>query len=115
MSHGYIIEIKEREDPEGNLFIEIPPILLNKLCGKEGDEVKFTTTPEGSIQVRKVKMETVELNFSDDELFKYMRLAHEMGMSLNELCAEALKGCHDSNNPHLADHPFDPLDHEQTK
>ena len=115
MSHGYIIEIKEREDPEGNLFFEIPPILLNKLDWQEGDEVKFTTTPEGSIQVRKVKMETEELDFDDDELFKYMQFAHRKGMSFNELCNEVLEDRLNSDNPHLADHPFNPLDHEQTK
>jgi len=115
MSETHIIEVKELEDSTGDLFIEIPPVLLNKLRWKEGDDVKFTTTPAGSIQIRKVKMETVELDFNDDELFKYMQFAHQKGISFNELCNEALKDHLNFDNPHLADHPFNPLGHEQTK
>jgi hypothetical protein len=115
MSDTHIIEVKELEDSTGDLFIEIPPVLLNKLYWKEGDDLKFTTTPAGSIQIRKVKMETVELDFDDDELFKYMQLAHKKGISFNELCNEALEDCLDSNNSHPADYPFNPAHHEQTK
>ena len=35
-------------------------------------------------------METVELDFDDEELFKYMQLAHEKNMSFNQLVEEAL-------------------------
>lgn len=111
----HIIEVKEAVTSNGELFIEIPPVVLNKLDWQKGDDVKFATTSAGSIQIRKVKTEAVELDFDDDELFKYMQFAHQKGMSFNELCNEALKDCLNSDNPHLADHPFNPLDHEQTK
>lgn len=39
----------------------------------------------------KVKCETIELDFDDEELLKYMMLAHEENITFNELCERALK------------------------
>jgi hypothetical protein len=61
-------------------------------------------------------MGVVELNFDDDELFKYMQLAHKKGISFNQLCNEAL-GDHLEADLDLdfANNSFEPIKHEQTK
>ncbi len=115
MAYKHQIEIQELDDGSGGALIEFPPVLLKKLGWKEGDDLKFERGENGSIQIRKIGLESVELDFDEEELFKYMQFAHEQGMSFNELCSEALEDCLASDNPHLADHPFDPLDHEQRK
>jgi bifunctional DNA-binding transcriptional regulator/antitoxin component of YhaV-PrlF toxin-antitoxin module len=58
---------------------------------KEGDDVKFTDNGKGCITIKKVKYETIELDFDDDELYKYMQLAHEKGMSFNEWVQHSLE------------------------
>jgi hypothetical protein len=35
-------------------------------------------------------METIELDFDDEELFKYMQIAHERNQSFNEFVTDAL-------------------------
>jgi len=91
MSESHTIEVLEVEDGSGDTYIEIPPVLLKKLNWKEGDDLKFLPQPNGSILVKKVNLETVELDFDDDELFKYMQRAHELGISFNQFCEQALE------------------------
>ena len=115
MEYKHQIEIKELDDGSGDALIELPPVLLKKLGWKEGDDLKFERGAGDTIQIRKISLESVELDFDEEELFKYMQFAHKKGISFNELCSEALEDCLASDNPHLADHPFNPLAHEQTK
>ncbi len=83
MSKTYEIEIQKDTETD-DLFFEIPPELLKNLDWKTGDDLKWEETDEG-VFVRKVKYETVELDFDDEEYFKFLRFAHENNMSFNEL------------------------------
>ena len=79
-----ITQIEIQENSDGELFFEIPPTLLEDLGWEEGDEVKFIDNKNGSFKIKKVKYETIELDFDDEELLRYMKLAHDKGMSFNE-------------------------------
>jgi bifunctional DNA-binding transcriptional regulator/antitoxin component of YhaV-PrlF toxin-antitoxin module len=83
-------EIILKETTEGNLFFTIPDEMLERLGWKEGDDLKFEDR-NGSVLIRKVKYKSVELEFDDEELLKYMKFAHEKGITFNELCEEAIK------------------------
>ena len=83
-------EIILKETTDGDLFFTIPDEMLNRLGWKEGDDLKFEDR-NGSVLIRKVKYESVELEFDDEELLKYMKFAHEKGITFNELCEEAIK------------------------
>jgi hypothetical protein len=91
MNNKSSIEIKELNDGSGDCYIEIPPDCLKKLDWKEDDDLRFIPQPNGTITIKRVKLESVELDFDDNELFKYMRLAHDRGQSFNELCENALE------------------------
>lgn len=48
-------EVITQEDPEtGDIFIPIPPILLEQLDWKEGDELQFDISKEGKMYVKKI-------------------------------------------------------------
>ena len=83
-------EIILKETTDGDLFFTIPDEMLNRLGWKEGDDLKFEDR-NGSVLIRKVKYESVELEFDDEELLKYMKFAHEKGITFNELCEQAIK------------------------
>jgi len=83
-------ELQIKENSEGDLYFNIPDNLLERLGWEEGDEIKFVEKDGGFI-LTKVKYETIELDFDDDELFKYMKLAHEKGMSFNEWVEDSLR------------------------
>lgn len=83
-------EIILKETTDGDLFFTIPDEMLNRLGWKEGDDLKFEDR-NGSVLIRKVKYESVELEFDDEQLLKYMKFAHEKGITFNELCEEAIK------------------------
>lgn len=83
-------EVILKETSNGDLFFTIPDEMLNRLGWKEGDDLKFEDR-NGSVLIRKVKYESVELEFDDEELLKYMKFAHEKGITFNELCEEAIK------------------------
>jgi bifunctional DNA-binding transcriptional regulator/antitoxin component of YhaV-PrlF toxin-antitoxin module len=74
----------------GDLFFTIPDDVLERLGWKEGDDLKFEER-KGSVLIRKVKYESVELEFDDEELLKYMKFAHESGITFNQLCEDAIK------------------------
>ena len=82
------IELKETTD--GDLFFTIPDEVLNRLGWKEGDDLKFTEK-NGSVLIQKINYESVELNFSKEELLKYMTYAHEKNITFNELCEKAIR------------------------
>ena len=86
-----ITQVEIQENTLGELFFEIPPALLEDLGWEEGDEVKFVDNKNGSFQIKKVKYETIELDFDDEELLKYMKSAHEKGMSFNEWVQHSLE------------------------
>ena len=83
-------EIELKETDNGELFFRIPEETLNRLGWKEGDDLKFEDR-NGSVLIRKVKYESVELEFDDEELLKYMKFAHESGITFNQLCEDAIK------------------------
>ena len=85
-----ITQIEIKENSSGELYFELPPALLEDLGWEEGDDVKFTDK-NGVFTINKVKYETIEVDFDDDELFKYMKHAHEKGMSFNEWIEDSLK------------------------
>jgi len=84
-------ELKVEENSTGELYFTIPPDLLARLGWEPGDEVKFveSSTTNGFLIQRK-KYETVELDFSDEELYKFMLAAHERGQSFNEFVESAI-------------------------
>ena len=52
-------EVITHEDPAtGDLILPIPPILLDKLGWKEGDELDFDIREDGSIMVKKVQLKS---------------------------------------------------------
>lgn len=83
-------QLQVSETAEGDLFFTIPDDLLDRLGWQEGDEVKFVEHGDGFI-IKKTRYETVELEFEEDELFKFMKAAHEHNMSFNELCETAVQ------------------------
>lgn len=83
-------EIILKETTDGDLYFNIPDEMLKRLGWKEGDDLKFEER-KGAVLIRKVKYESVELEFDDEELLKYMKLAHESGITFNQLCEDAIK------------------------
>lgn len=83
-------EVILKETTNGDLFFTIPDEMLERLGWKEGDDLKFEDR-NGSVLIRKVKYENIQLEFDDKELLKYMMIAHEKGITFNELCEEAIK------------------------
>jgi bifunctional DNA-binding transcriptional regulator/antitoxin component of YhaV-PrlF toxin-antitoxin module len=83
-------EIILKETTEGDLFFTIPDEVLERLGWKEGDDLKFEER-NGSVLIKKIKYETIELEFDDDELFKYMKYAHQSGITFNQLCEDAVR------------------------
>tara|TARA_B110000495_G_C23016031_1_gene601833 strand:- start:1921 stop:2223 length:303 start_codon:yes stop_codon:yes gene_type:complete len=89
MTKTYTVDIQKDKQTE-DLFVELPPELLENLGWKTGDDVKWEETKEGGFILKKVKYETIELDFDDGELFKYMQMAHDRNQSFNEFVADAL-------------------------
>ena len=91
-------ELQVKETADGDLFFTIPDEVLERLGWKEGDDLKFEER-NGSVLIRKVKYESVELEFDDEELLKYMMVAHEKGITFNQLCEDAIKARLDEIDP----------------
>ena len=83
-------ELQIKENSEGDLYFNIPDDVLERIGWKEGDEIKFVEQGSGFL-LKKVKYESVELNFDEDELLKYMTYAHEQDITFNQLCERAVK------------------------
>ena len=86
-----ISQIEIQDNSDGELFFEIPPALLEDLGWEEGDKVKFIPNENGTFTIKKAKYSTVKLDIDDDNLLRYMKYAHEKGMTFNELTTEAVK------------------------
>lgn len=89
MSNLYEIPIQKDSETD-ELFFELPDALLKNLGWKVGDDLKWEETETG-VLCRKIKYETVELDFEDEEYFKFLKFAHERNMSFNELVEESVK------------------------
>ena len=87
MSEKYTVEVQQVDES----FIEIPPELLEQLSWKEGDDIKFDVKKDCSIHLKKVNLESVKLDFDDDELLRIMVAAHDSGLSFNEFCHQAVE------------------------
>lgn len=83
-------ELKLKETDDGDLFFDIPNDVLDRLGWEEGDEIKFVDKDSGFL-LTKVKYESIELDFDEKDLLKYMMLAHERNITFNELCQNAIK------------------------
>ena len=79
-----------KETTDGDLCFTIPDEVLERLGWQEGDDLKFEER-NGSVLIRKVKYSNIELEFDDEELFKYMTCAHEQNITFNEFCERAIK------------------------
>ena len=88
MTKSYQLEVQKNEQDE--LFVELPSELIENLGWNTGDDVKWEETKDGGFRLKKVQYETVELDFDDEELFKYMQMAHDRNQSFNEFVADAL-------------------------
>ena len=84
-------EIELKETTEGDLYFNLPDDLMTELGWEEGDDLKFTDDKKGVVTIKKVKYETIELDFDDEELLKYMIHAHDQGMSFNEWVEHSLE------------------------
>ena len=85
-----ITELEVKENVDGELYFRLPDDLLDRLGWEVGDDLKFVPQDDAFI-IKKVKYETIELDFDDEELLKYMQFAHEKNITFNELCEEAIK------------------------
>jgi len=83
-------ELKLQETDDGDLFFNIPDDVLERLGWEEGDEIKFVDHYDGFL-LKKVKYESIELDFDEKDLLKYMMFAHERNMTFNELCENVIK------------------------
>ena len=83
-------ELKLQETEDGELFFNIPDDILDRLGWEEGDEIKFVEQ-DGGFLLTKVKYESIELDFDEKDLLKYMMFAHERNITFNELCQNAIK------------------------
>lgn len=90
MSTVYTIDIKHVEEGD-DLYMQIPDELMEDMGWEIGDDLKFIDHKDGSFRLRKVKYETIELEFDDEDLFKYMHAAHKKDITLNEFIAEAVE------------------------
>lgn len=90
-------ELQIKENSEGDLYFNIPDDVLERIGWKEGDEIKFVEQGSGFL-LKKVKYESIELEFDDEELLKYMMLAHEKNITFNQLCEYAIKAKLEDDN-----------------
>jgi len=88
LMNQYEVQLKETTD--GDLFFNIPDNILERLGWEEGDEIKFVEKDDGFL-LKKVRYESVELEFDNEELLKYMQCAHEQNITFNEFCELAIK------------------------
>lgn len=82
------LEVKENID--GELYFDLPDDLLNRLGWAEGDDIKFVEKDDGFL-IKKVKYESVELDFDKEDLLNYMTYAHNKNITFNELCEQSIK------------------------
>jgi bifunctional DNA-binding transcriptional regulator/antitoxin component of YhaV-PrlF toxin-antitoxin module len=82
-------ELKLQKTDDGELFFNIPDDVLARLGWEEGDEIKFVDHDDGFL-LKKVRYESVELDFDKEDLLNYMTYAHNHNITFNELCERAI-------------------------
>jgi hypothetical protein len=92
-----VTELEIKESFDGELYFRLPDDLLKRLGWEVGDDLKFIPQDQAFI-IKKVKYETIELDFDDEELLKYMTCAHEQNLSFNEFVEQAVKEKIKENN-----------------
>ena len=85
-----VTELEIKESFDGELYFRLPDDLLDRLGWEVGDDLKFIPQDDAFI-IKKVKYETIELDFDEEELAKYMMCAHEQNLSFNEFIEQALE------------------------
>ena len=95
MTKTYSVDVQKDKQTD-DLFVELPPELMGNLGWKTGDDLKWEVTAGGAFRLRKIKYETVELDFDDEELFKYMQMAHDRNQSFNEFVADSVSAIIDN-------------------
>ena len=76
----------------GDLFIEIPQIILRNLGWKEGVKLEVNTNIDGSIKIKKpVEMTTIELDLSEKDLLDTMIAAHKLDITFNQFVIQAVE------------------------
>ena len=83
-------QLKLQETDDGELFFNIPDDVLDRLGWEEGDDIKFVEQ-DGGFLLKKVRYESVELDFDEKDLLNYMTYAHFKNITFNELCEQAIK------------------------
>ena len=91
------IQLEVKENIDGELCFNLPDGLLNRLGWKEGDDIKFIEK-DGGFLIKKVKYETIQLDFDEEDLLKYMMFAHQQDITFNELCENAIRDKLDTLN-----------------
>jgi len=82
------LEVKEKE---GELYIEIPGDMMDRLGWKNSDDFEWIDNKDGTFTLTKTSKVDVELEFTEEELYKYMLHAHERGLSLNAWIESVMK------------------------
>ena len=82
------IEVKENA---GELYIEIPGDMMDRLGWKNSDDFEWIDNKNGTFTLIKTKKVDVELEFTEEELFKYMLHAHEQGISFSAWVEHVMK------------------------
>jgi bifunctional DNA-binding transcriptional regulator/antitoxin component of YhaV-PrlF toxin-antitoxin module len=83
-------QLQVKENADGELFFNIPDDVLERLGWEEGDGIEFEDQGDGFF-LRRVKYDSVELDFDNEDLLKYMIFAHKQNITFNELCNRAIK------------------------
>lgn len=78
-------------DDTDDMYLELPPDILESMQWDIGDTLKWVIDDDGNILLKKPKYENVELDFDEDELLKYLLMAHEMNITFNEFVEKALQ------------------------
>ena len=81
--------VKQNED--GELYFDIPEEVLSRLDWKAEDDLDFHDNHDGTFMLTKVVRTSMELEFTEKELNKYMMCAHEEDLSLNKWIEKVLK------------------------
>lgn len=84
------IEVKQHEDSD-DLYIEIPPDILDRLGWVEGDDVRFDMQQDGSMKITKRRTEEVELDLAEEDFQGIAMLAHERNVTFNDMCGIILE------------------------
>lgn len=83
----------------GDLFIEIPQIILRNLGWKEGVKLEVNSNIDGSIKIKKpVEMTTIELDLSEKELTEIALAAHKLDITFNEFVVQAIENAINKND-----------------